>query len=191
MKRKIFNTPIVTPLVTSLFAFCLKVTGWTVVGKPPPHMKKFVAVVAPHTSNWDGVVVLMTSFAMKLDAHWMAKHKLFEFPFNGFMRWLGAIPVDREVPGDMVAKTSQLFAESETVVIGISPEATRGEVKRWRTGFWYIAKEANVPIVLFFIDGEHKRCGFMEVFTSTGDCPTDMELIKKKFEHIKGIRHHK
>jgi hypothetical protein len=61
-------------------------------------------------------------------------------------------------------------------------------VTQWRSGFWNIAQKANVPIVLFFIDGEHKRCGFMEVFSSTGHCPTDMELIKKKYENIKGIR---
>jgi 1-acyl-sn-glycerol-3-phosphate acyltransferase len=189
MKRKIFNTPIITPLITALFAFIMKALGWTVVGKPPLHLKKFVAVVAPHTSNWDAVIVLMTSFALKLDAHWMAKHTLFRFPFGGVMRWLGAVPVHRTKNGNITDAIVKQFTESESMVIGISPEATRSEVTRWRTGFWYIAKEANVRIVLFFIDGEHKRCGFLEVFESSGDCLTDVELIKKKFEHFKGINH--
>ena len=188
MTRKIFNTPIITPLITALFAFAMKVTKWTVVGERPPNMKKFVAVVAPHTSNWDAVIVLMTSFALKLDAHWMAKHTLFRFPFGGFMRWLGAVPVHRSKSGDITDAIARQFAESESMVIGISPEGTRSEVTQWRSGFWNIAQKAHVPIVLFFIDGEHKRCGFLEVFTSTGDCSTDMELIKAKFANIKGIR---
>lgn len=188
MKRKIFNTPVVTPIVTALFAFIMKAKGWTVVGSRPPHLNKFVAVVAPHTSNWDAVVVLMTSFALKLDAHWMAKHTLFRFPFGGIMRWLGAVPVHRSKSGDITDAIARQFAESESMVIGISPEGTRSSVEQWRSGFWNIAQKAQVPIVLFFIDGEHKRCGFLEVFTSTCDCKTDIELIKAKYTNIKGIR---
>ena len=189
MKRKIFNTPVITPLITALFAFLMKVTGWTVVGERPTHLRKFVAVVAPHTSNWDAVIVLMTSFALKLDAHWMAKHTLFRFPFGGFMRWLGAVPVHRSLNGDVTEAIARQFAQSESMVIGISPEGTRSTVTQWRTGFWYIAQRAKVPIVLFFIDGEHKRCGFLEEFISSGDVDTDLELIQKKYKNIKGIRH--
>lgn len=186
MTYKIFNTPIVTPLVTALFALTMKAAGWTVVGERPPHMRKFVAVVAPHTSNWDAVIVLMTSFALGLDAHWMAKQSLFRFPLGGLMRYLGAIPVDRSKNNDVTGDIAKLFSESEYLVLGIAPEGTRGSVERWRTGFWHIAQKADVPIVLAFIDYEHKQCGILEEFVSSGNLESDMEEIKSKYRTYQG-----
>jgi 1-acyl-sn-glycerol-3-phosphate acyltransferase len=188
MRYKIFNTPVVTPLVTLCFVFVMKVAGWTVVGQRPPHLRKFVTVVAPHTSNWDALIVLMTSFSLKLDAHWMAKHTLFRFPFGGIMRWLGAISVDRSNNSDVTNTIAKLFSESETFVLGISPEGTRGKVDQWRTGFWHIAKKANVPIVLAFIDYQKKQCGLIEVFESSGDLESDMLQIKERYKNYKGLR---
>lgn len=180
---KIFNTPFMGPI----FKFILKVSGWTVVGERPPGLKKFVVIGAPHTSNWDILIVLMTSFALKLDVHWLAKHTLFRFPFNGIMSWLGAIPVNRNISGDMVNQAVQLFAQSESFVIGLSPEGTRSKTKTWRSGFWYIARAAQVPILLAFVDVSNKRCGILGEFKPTHDVNADVITLQKRYEEFRGI----
>jgi 1-acyl-sn-glycerol-3-phosphate acyltransferase len=151
-------------------------------------MKQFVVIGAPHSSNWDILIVLMTSFQLNLDVHWLAKHTLFRFPFGGLMRWLGAIPVNRAVSGDMVRQTVALFAQKDTLVIGLSPEGTRGKTTRWKSGFWHIARTAQVPLVLAFVDTKNKTGGILGEFTLTDDYDGDIERLKLLYKPFRGFR---
>lgn len=178
MERTIFNTPVLTPIIRAMSNAVLKAIGWHVVGKIPEGMKKYVVVVAPHTSNWDFPICFMTAFVLRLNARWIGKHTLFPRPFRSFMMWIGGIPVNRQVKGDTVVKTAQLFRESDDFAIGISPEGTRKPVANWHKGFWHIAKEADVPIIIVHIDYKSRECGIMGVFRSTDDVECDMDTIK-------------
>jgi len=181
MQYQIFNTPLVTPILRMLSAITLKLFGWKVVGNIPARMKKCVVIGAPHTSNWDFPIFLMTAFVLRVNIRWIGKHTLFRFPFHGLMTWLGGIPVDRRVRGAMVEKASALFHDVDEFVLGISPEGTRKATSHWRTGFWHIARNAQVPIYLAFIDYRTKRSGFHGEFYSAGDIELDMQRIKDFF----------
>lgn len=178
MTHTIFNTPVITPIIRALSKVILKAIGWRVVGEIPAGMKKFVVVVAPHTSNWDFPICFMTAFVLKLNAHWIGKHTLFPRPSRRFMMWIGGIPVNRQIKGDTVTKTAQLFRERAELAIGISPEGTRKPVANWHTGFWHIAHEAGVPIVIAYIDYKLKECGICRVLVSTGDVERDIHTMK-------------
>jgi len=181
MGRTIFNTPGITPIIRVCSNVILRTIGWRVVGKIPEGMKKYVAVVAPHTSNLDFPICFMTAFVLKLDAHWIGKHTLFPRPFRSFMMWIGGIPVNREIGGDTVAQTAQLFREREELAIGISPEGTRRPVTSWHKGFWYIAQRADVPIIIVYIDYKLKECGIHGVLRVTGDVKRDMDTLKASY----------
>lgn len=178
MGRTIFNTPVLTPIIRTLSNAILKAIGWHVVGKIPDDVKKYVVVVAPHTSNWDFPICFMTAFVLKLNAHWIGKHTLFPRPFRRFMMWIGGIPVNRQLKGDTVVKTAQLFRERNEFAIGISPEGTRKPVANWHKGFWYIAHDAGVPIIIAYIDYKLKECGIYGVFVSAGHVGLDIDIMK-------------
>lgn len=191
MQYQLFNTPVVTPILRVLSAITLKLLGWKVVGNIPERMKKCVVIGAPHTSNWDFPIFLMTAFVLRVNIRWIGKHTLFHFPFHSLMTWLGGMPIDRRVRGDMVAKASALFRDVDEFVLGISPEGTRKATPHWHTGFWYIAQSAHVPIFLAFIDYRAKQCGFHGEFHSTGDIELDMNRIKDFFsKSFRGKRPH-
>ncbi len=186
MRYTIFNAPIISRVARVLSKAILKIIGWRVVGEVPQGIKKFVAVTAPHTSNWDFLIFLMTTFILRLDAHWMGKDTLFHFPFRGFMTWLGGIPVNRKVKGNMVAKATEMFLANEAFAIGIAPEGTRKATGEWKKGFWYIAQSAHVPIMLAFIDYKAKECGIGAEFCPSDSVHDDMTCIKHYYTQFEG-----
>jgi 1-acyl-sn-glycerol-3-phosphate acyltransferase len=190
MRYQLCNTPLIAPTAQVLSKIILKLFGWNAVGKVPAHIKKYVAVAAPHTSNWDFPIFLMTAFALGLNAHWMGKHTLFRFPFRNVMTWLGGIPVNRTIRGDMVATATKMLRSADTFAIGISPEGTRRATEHWHTGFWYIAQSAQVPIILAYIDYKTKQCGIYAEFRSSGDVTQDMEQIKDFYATFEGRNPH-
>lgn len=188
MGQKLFNMPLITPLARWLSKLTLKLCGWKTVGEIPSHVTKCVVVGGPHTSNWDFPVFLMTAFALKINAHWMGKNTLFRFPFRAVMTWLGGIPINRQIRGDMVNKAADMFLANERLVIGVSPEGTRRATSQWHTGFWHIAKKAKVPIILAFVDYKLKQCGIYDEFVPTDDVDADMLRIKEIFTKFEGRR---
>ena len=124
----------------------LALLGWHIEGNLPD-VRRAVIIIAPHTSNWDFVIGIAAKLALGLHASWLGKHTLFRGPFGWFMRRLGGIPVDRAHPQDVVSQTVARFAAADRMVLGLSPEGTRKAVARWRSGFYHIARGANVPIV--------------------------------------------
>lgn len=178
MRYRLLNTPLITPFIRIICVIILKVFGWTVEGEIPAHVKKYVATVAPHTSNWDFIIMLMVAFVLRIDAHWMGKHTLFRFPFRSVMTYFGGIPVDRRIRADMVAKATTMFDAHDEFVIGIAPEGTRKTVERWHTGFWYLAHDARVPLYLAFLDYNTCRAGISEEFKLSDDVEADMRRIR-------------
>jgi 1-acyl-sn-glycerol-3-phosphate acyltransferase len=163
----------------------VRVFGWQIVGEPPD-VPKYVLLVAPHTSNWDFLIMLALTFAFKIKCVWMGKDSLFRGPLGSFYRQVGGIPIDRNSRSNVVEQAVQAFQRSEKMVMAIPPEGTRKRAKRWKTGFYYIALGANVPLVFGFIDFEHRTTGFGPVLMPSGDIQADMVIIRDFYKDIKG-----
>ena len=155
MRKTVFSTPIITPILRGLSLVGLKLLGWTAKGEPLEH-QRCVLIGAPHTSNWDFPLMLMIVLKLRLRIFWMGKHTLFPFPFGWLMRWLGGIPIDRKASHNVVSETVRQYRENDELIVLIPPEGTRAKVDRWKTGFYHIAKNAKVPILLGYVDGENK-----------------------------------
>jgi 1-acyl-sn-glycerol-3-phosphate acyltransferase len=163
----------------------LKITGWRMHGRLPA-TPKFVLVGAPHTSNWDLPYALFIIFVLRGKIYWLGKESLFHRPLKGFFKWLGGIPIDRSKSKNVVAQSIQQFHQNEKLILTIAPEGTRSRVKKWKTGFYHIAKGANVPIVLGFLDYQRKTGGIGPVIYPTGNIEADMETIRAFYDGITG-----
>ncbi|RLJ40544.1 1-acyl-sn-glycerol-3-phosphate acyltransferase [Acidovorax sp. 106] len=153
MHHTIFDTPVVNTLLRAFSVATLRLTGWRIEGALPSHAAKSVLIAAPHTSNWDLPYTLMLAFTLRLRVYWMGKHSLFRAPFGGVMRWLGGIPVNREQSTNLVARSAQTIRDATgPMQLIVPPEGTRGKTRHWKTGFYFIAQQAGVPIVLAFVD---------------------------------------
>ena len=187
MQRTIFTTPVVNTLLRSFSIGFLKLTGWRIEGALPAHAAKSVLIAAPHTSNWDLPYTLMVAFALRLNIRWMGKQSLFRAPFGGVMRWLGGISVNREQSTNLVAASAQAIRAADgPLQLIVPPEGTRSKTRYWKTGFYYIAREAQVPIVMAYMDYERKLSGLGPLFEPTGDVDADMATIKAFYAPFKG-----
>ncbi len=177
--------------------FLLERMGWR-IEMQDPGTSKYVVIGYPHTSNWDFIVTLLFMLAEGVPIRLLGKSSLFRGPVGVLMRSLNAIPVDRSQRNNLVDQVVDLFNRHESLIIGISPEGTRRKSPRWRTGFYYIALKANVPVVLAFLDYGNKVCGFGPSFVPSGDIEADFAFIRafyagvtRKYPHQQGeIRLH-
>ncbi len=163
----------------------LRLIGWRTHAIPPP-TSSYVLIGAPHTSNWDFVLALLLMAAEKIPIRIMGKDSLFRGPIGILMRSLGAMPVYRDENTNMVDQVAAKFNEYEELVIGIAPEGTRSKSSRWRTGFYYIALKADVPIVMAYLDYGNKICGLGPSLKPTGDIQADFEIIRDFYAGIMG-----
>ncbi len=187
MHLTVFDTPLVnTALRYASIAF-LKLAGWRIEGELPAHARKCVLIAAPHTSNWDLPYTLMAAFALHLNIYWMGKSSIFKPPFGALMRWLGGIAVQREQSNNLVAASIAALknADGPTQLV-VPPEGTRSKTSRWRTGFYYIALGAELPILLAFMDYKQKRVGLGPLFQPSGDIERDMAAIKAYYAPLRG-----
>lgn len=188
MRRTVFDSPGITGVMHAISMFWLKLTGWELVG-PLPETKKYVLIAAPHTSNWDFPILLLAAFGLKARACWIGKNSLFRRPYGFIFRWLGGIPVDRSAAQNMVSQTTALFHDRDELLLAIAPEGTRRKVTTWKSGFYYIALGAGVPIAFGFIDYGRKRTGIGPMMTPTGDIEADMKIIRDFYGDIRGKYH--
>ena len=187
MHRTIFTTPGVNTVLRGLSLAILKLPGWRVEGHFPADCPKCVVIAAPHTSNWDLPNTLMAGFALRAKLYWMGKRSIFRPPFGAFMRWLGGIAVNREKSNNLVAASVEAIrAARGSLQLVVPPEGTRSKVRYWKTGFYYIAHGAGVPIVLSYMDYARKVSGIGPVFHPTGDIERDMATIKAFYAPFKG-----
>jgi 1-acyl-sn-glycerol-3-phosphate acyltransferase len=189
LHRTIFETPLINSLMRWSSLGLLRLMGWRIHGHKPD-LAKYVIIAAPHTSNWDFPVTLMCCFAMRLRVHWVGKASLFPWPLAWLMRWLGGIPVDRSRHNDFVQTTIDAFNQSESLVVVVPPEGTRGKVTRWKTGFYYIAQGAKVPVALAFLDFKRKIGGIGKIFELSGNIEPDMREIRQFYKGISGKNPH-
>lgn len=155
----------------------LTLCGWEVDPYVPEH-EKYVLVVAPHTSNWDFPFGYLAKTVLGLHLSWVGKHTLFRWPYGWLMRWLGGISVDRRARHNVIQQLADVFARRERLVIAITPEGTRGYTPGWKSGFYYTALAAKVPLALAYIDYSRKRMGIAEAFVPSGDIDADMDRIR-------------
>jgi 1-acyl-sn-glycerol-3-phosphate acyltransferase len=187
MHRTIFTTPVINTLFRGLSIAFLKLTGWTVEGSLPANASKCVLIAAPHTSNWDLPYTLMVAFVLRLNVYWMGKDSIFKPPFRGLMMWLGGIPVNREQSTNLVEASSIAIKAAEgSVQVIVPPEGTRSKARYWKTGFYYIALGAQVPILMAYLDFAKKRGGLGPALLPSGDIEKDMAIVKAFYAPIKG-----
>lgn len=156
---------------------CMRITGWRIAGNMP-NIPKFVMIVAPHTSNWDFLRGILAYLVLQLDTTWLAKHTAFVFPWGALARRFGGMPIDRARGHNVVRASVAEFARRPSMSLTITPEGTRSRVKEWKHGFYYIAKEANVPIVPVALNYRDRLVMIMPPFQPTGDIAVDLPKIK-------------
>lgn len=187
MHTTIFDTPVVNTILRLFSTGFLRLTGWKVTGSLPPGVSKCVLIAAPHTSNWDLPYTLMVAFDLRLHVYWMGKQSIFSPPFRGVMMWLGGIPVDREKSTNLVAASAEAIRNADRPLqLVVPPEGTRSKERYWKTGFYYIALAAEVPIVMAYMDYAKKMSGLGLVVKPTGDIDADMAVIKAFYAPFKG-----
>lgn len=156
----------------------LRAFGWHVEGELPDATKA-VFVAAPHTSNWDLPFTLAIAWTLGTNISWIGKDKLFRRPFGPFMRALGGVPVVRGQKANQVDAIARAIRDQpDGVYVVIAPSGTRSKKDHWKSGFYRIAEQADVPLLLGFLDYEGKRGGLGPALTPTGDIHADMEKVR-------------
>lgn len=187
MRITIFTTPLISPMLRWISQRILKLAGWTLTGAMPANTPQSVVIAAPHTSNWDFPYTLLVAFAMNLNIQWMGKQQLFRFPFRHLMLWLGGIPVDRSQSTNLVDASVQTLQKAQRDLhLVVPPEGTRSKSRHWKTGFYYIALGAKVPIILGYMDFSLKQSGLGPALMPSGDIDADMAEIKAFYAPFKG-----
>jgi 1-acyl-sn-glycerol-3-phosphate acyltransferase len=151
-----------------------------------PDAPKLVAIVAPHTSNWDFPIGLVAKWALRLRASWLGKHTLFRPPFGWIMRRLGGIAVNRKSTHNVVDQMIDVFRSRERLVLVIAPEGTRKKVAEWKTGFLHIARGAEVPILLIAFDWRRRVIRFGPTVVPDGDPDAQMRQIRGLYADVVG-----
>ncbi len=187
MRITVFSTPLVTPLLRWVSILVLALIGWKIRGRELER-QRCVLIGAPHTSNWDFPLMIMAVLKLRLRVYWMGKHTLFPFPFAGLMKWLGGIPIDRGRPHNVVRETVRQYEKNDELVVLVPPEGTRSKVTHWKTGFYHIASNAGVPILLGYVDAGRKEAGFADFYQPSGDLDHDLAEIRKFYADKRGLR---
>ncbi len=176
-----------TPLKKFLGGLILKVLGWKCTVKVSPEMKHCVMVAAPHTTNWDFPIAISTFWVMGVDVKFFIKDNYTKGPLGFIFKALGALGVDRsKAKNGLTDYAIDRLKETNELVVLVPAEGTRKWVEKWRTGFYRIAMEANVPISLGYLDYEKKEAGVADVFYPSGDFEKDMTYIQEVYRPIKG-----
>ncbi|WP_339916685.1 1-acyl-sn-glycerol-3-phosphate acyltransferase [Yeosuana marina] len=166
-----------------------KILGWNVVGNTnfsKDKIKKAVIIAAPHTSWHDFYIGVLLRSVLNVKTNFVGKKELFVFPVGWFFKILGGAPIDRQTNENKVEAIAHLFKEKEEFRMTMSPEGTRKKVTKWRTGFYYIAKTANVPIIMFTLDFKNKQNKISEPFYPTDDVEKDFAFMHDFYKDVVG-----
>lgn len=166
-----------------LFFFVFK---WKLKGEFPKNLKQYILIAAPHTSWIDVPLGILIRAITKTNIHFIGKKSLFKLPQGILFRSLGGFPVDRTVSNNTVTYLVRKFEENPNFILGLSPEGTRQKVEKWKTGFYYIAKGANVPIVRVILDYQNKKVTILPPYYLTDTIENDMPLLKQAYKGING-----
>lgn len=166
-----------------------KVLGWKVVGNTnmsQDTIKKAILIAVPHTSWHDFFIGLLLRQVVDIKANFIGKKELFVGPLGWYLKSIGGAPVNRGSKENKVEAIARLFKERDEFRLALAPEGTRKKVDTWRTGFYYIAKAAKVPIIMFTLDFGNKQNKISEPFYPTDDMEADFAFMKKFYEGVKG-----
>ena len=176
-------SPGANPFLVWLGKIGLGLFGWR-PGGSLPDADRFVIIGAPHTSNWDLLLGFGLMLVMNKKIFWMAKDSIFWPPLGWFFKWAGGIPVDRSKRHNWVAKGVEMLKTQEGCIIGITPEGTRSRVPYWKSGFYHMAYQAQVPIVLCYLDYGRKVIGIGPVITPSGDLEADTKIFREFYAQV-------
>lgn len=167
------------------FRAWVRVSGWRLEGELPD-LPKLVLIVAPHSSWWDGIFGLLFKVALGADVKFMGKRELFRAPLGMLLRKLGGIPIERRAAHDVVSQMVERFQSAERLWLGIAPEGTRKAVCKWKSGFWHIARQANVPILPGYFDYSRKVIGLGPLFQPGADMDADLAALRAFYAPFHG-----
>lgn len=165
------------PLLQRFGRAGLWLARWRITGDVP-RLPRFVAIVAPHTSNWDFVVGVLVMFALDLEVHWFGKDTLFRSPLGSLFHRLGGRPVNRAAPEGVVSEMAAIVRAEPCFILALAPEGTRRRVARWRTGFYHIAERADVPVVPVSLDWSRRDATIGAPMRPTGDVDADIARLQ-------------
>ena len=167
-----------------------KLMGWKIVGSFDPTVKKAVIIVVPHTSWHDFYLGLFTRRLTKTQVNYIAKKELFKWPYGWYFRWTGGEMLDRTPGQNKVEAIAEIFKNKEEFRLALAPEGTRKKVLQWKTGFYYIALTANVPIICVSFDYSKKTITINEPFYPTGNIDQDTLKLRSLFRGVVGKNKH-
>ena len=169
-----------------IFRSYFKITGWKIQGEIPCGIRKAVLVGGAHTSNWDLIYTLGAMFTLDRKFRFMIKKEALVFPLKNFLLSLGALPIDRDSKSKLnyVEQLALVFKNSEECFLCIAPEGTRKAIKKWKTGYYHIAKQANVPVIVCCLDyGKKRACIKKTIYTQK----TEPEAMAEMKSSLKGV----
>ena len=173
---------------TLLARLWLKLWRWRAVDNGEPVPAKCVMIAAPHTTNWDFPIMLALTTVLGCRVSYLGKQSLFKGPMGPVMRRLGGVAIDRTAPGGMVASLAGEFARRDRLVLMVPAEGTRSKTEYWKSGFYRIAEQAQVPIVLAFVDRNTRTGGFGPAIMPSGDIVADMDKIRAFYTGKEGLK---
>jgi 1-acyl-sn-glycerol-3-phosphate acyltransferase len=159
--------------------------GWTIQFEFP-EVNKYVAIAAPHTSNWDFPLGILAAKAVNLKVTWLGKHSIFRWPFGWFFRAIGGTPIRRDSQQNYMQHLTDLFDHSTHLVLALAPEGTRSKTDHWKTGFHSVARAAGVPILMGYLDHGNKQVGMGGMFYPSDDIEADFKLIREFYKNRRG-----
>lgn len=163
-----------------------KILGWKIQGSFSPEIKKSVIIVVPHTSWHDFYIGVFVRKIIGVPINFIAKKALFRFPFGYYFRWMGGAPIDRSSNKNQVDEIAKIFESKEEFRLTIAPEGTRKKVDSWKTGFYYIAVKAQVPVIAVAFDYATKTVKVNTPFYPTGDIDADMKILREFYKEVVG-----
>ena len=188
MRYTLFSTPLFTPLLRVLSKIILKIIRWQVIGSLPEDQKKYVLIVAPHTSNWDFILFVLAVSVLRLKPSVLIKSTLFVGPLGWFLRYCGAIPVNRSQASSLVTYIASIYEERDEFVLIITPEGTRSPNPKWKRGFHHVATTAGVPILVVYVDSAIRTIGIEGLMEPTDDADADLRELKTFFDAKRGLK---
>jgi len=188
MQYTLFSTPILSSVLRVISIVILKIIRWRVIGSLPEGQRKYVLIVAPHTSNWDFILFVFAVSVLRLQPSVLIKSTLFVGPLGWFLRYCGAIPVNRTQANSLVDYIAGIYAEREEFVLIITPEGTRSANPNWKRGFHHVARQAEVPVLVVYVDSAIRTIGIEGLMEPSDDVDADINKLKQFYDSKSGLK---
>ncbi len=188
MQYTLFSTPILSSVLRLISRVMLKLIRWRVIGSLPEEQRKYVLIVAPHTSNWDFILFIFAVSVLRLQPSVLIKSSLFIGPLGWFLRYCGAIPVNRTQANSLVDYITGIYTERDEFVLIITPEGTRSANPNWKRGFHHVATKAEVPILVVSVDSTKRVIAIEGLMEPSDDVAADMLKLKQLFDSKSGLK---